>query len=58
MGQLNTLNPLATLERGYSVSFNEQGEIVKDARQISVGDVVRTRLHKGSMVSKITDINP
>ncbi|MFH0986353.1 MAG: exodeoxyribonuclease VII large subunit [Candidatus Omnitrophota bacterium] len=58
MGRLNALNPLAILERGYSVSFNEQGEIVKDVRRLSVGDVVRTRLHKGSLVSKITDINP
>lgn len=58
MGRLNALNPLAILERGYSVSFNDQGEIVKDVRRVSVGDVVRTRLHKGSLVSKVTDINP
>jgi exodeoxyribonuclease VII large subunit len=53
-GRLNALNPLATLERGYSVSFNEKGDIIKDVRQLSAGDVIRTRLHQGSVVSKVT----
>jgi exodeoxyribonuclease VII large subunit len=56
MGRLNALNPLAILERGYSVSFNEKGDILKSVRQISEGDVIRTRLHKGSLVSKVSAI--
>jgi exodeoxyribonuclease VII large subunit len=56
MGRLNALNPLAILERGYSVSFNEKGDIIKNVRQISEGDVIRTRLHKGSLVSKVSAI--
>ncbi|MFA5160342.1 MAG: exodeoxyribonuclease VII large subunit, partial [Candidatus Omnitrophota bacterium] len=56
MGRLNALNPLAILERGYSVSFNEKGDIVKNVRQLSVGDTLQTRLHKGSLVSKVTAI--
>jgi exodeoxyribonuclease VII large subunit len=56
MGRLNALNPLAILERGYSVSFNEKNDILKDVRQISAGDVMRTRLHKGSLISKVTAI--
>ncbi len=55
-GRLNALNPLAILERGYSVSFNEKGAIIKDVRQVTAGDILRTRLHKGSLVSKITEI--
>ena len=58
MGRLNALNPLAILERGYAVSFDEKGAIIKDARQVSIGNVLRTRLHKGSLVSKVTVINP
>ena len=58
MGRFNALNPLAILERGYSVSFNEKGDILKDIRQISEGDVMRTRLHKGSLVSKVSAITP
>jgi exodeoxyribonuclease VII large subunit len=58
MGRLNALNPLAILERGYSVSFDEKGDIVKNVRQVSEGDLLRTRLHKGSVVSKVTAITP
>ena len=56
VGRLNALNPLAILERGYSVSFNEKGEILKEVQQLSVGDTLRTRLHQGSLVSKVTAI--
>ena len=55
-GRLNALNPLAILDRGYSVSFNEKDEIVKNVQQVSVGDVMRTRLHQGSLISKVTAI--
>jgi len=56
MGRLNALNPLAILERGYSVNFDPKGNIIKSARQVSVGDVMRTRLHQGSLTSKVTAI--
>ncbi len=56
MGRLNALNPLAILARGYSVSFNEKDEIIKNVRQVSVGDALKTRFHKGSVVSKVTAI--
>ena len=56
VGRLNALNPMAILERGYSVSFGEKGDIIKDVRQVSAGDVLRTRLHKGALVSKVTAI--
>ena len=55
-GRLNALNPLAILERGYSVSFNEKGEILKNSRELSPGETIRTRLHQGSLISKITVI--
>ncbi len=55
-GRLGALSPLAILDRGYSVTFNENGEIIKASEQLSVGDTLRTRLHQGSLVSKITAI--
>ncbi len=57
-GRLNALSPLAILDRGYSVSFNEKGDIIKEVPQVSVGDVIRTRLRKGSLISKVTSITP
>ena len=53
LGRLNALNPLAILERGYSVTFNEKGDIIKDVRQLAEGDTLRTRLARGSVVSKV-----
>ncbi|HOW87128.1 MAG TPA: exodeoxyribonuclease VII large subunit [Candidatus Omnitrophota bacterium] len=55
-GRLNALSPLAILERGYSVSFDEHGKIVKKTGQVSVGSSMRTRFRKGSVLSKITAI--
>jgi exodeoxyribonuclease VII large subunit len=55
-GRLNALSPLAILERGYSVSFNEKGGIIKDSEQLSAGDILLTRLHKGSVTSKILKV--
>jgi len=55
-GRLNALSPLAILDRGYSVSFNEKNDIIKEISQVSVGDTLRTRLRKGSLISKVTDI--
>ncbi len=57
-GRLKALSPLAILDRGYSVSFNEKGDIIKDVPQVSVGDVLRTQLRKGSLISKVTAITP
>jgi exodeoxyribonuclease VII large subunit len=57
MGRLNALNPLAILDRGYSVSFNEMGEIVRRADQLFVGSSMRTRLRKGSIFSKVVKID-
>jgi exodeoxyribonuclease VII large subunit len=55
-GRLNALSPLAILERGYSVSFNEKNEIVKNSRQIAPGETIRTRFHQGAVVSKVLKV--
>jgi exodeoxyribonuclease VII large subunit len=58
-GRLRALSPLAVLERGYSITFNESdGKIVKNAATLKYGNRVETRVHKGritSVVDKITD---
>ncbi len=52
-GQLNVLNPLGILERGYSVSFAPSGTVLKDAASVRCGEEITTRLHKGSIVSRV-----
>lgn len=55
--KITSLNPLNILSRGYSVTFSLPGnEIVKEAHSVKAGDVIRTRVHKGEFLSKITEI--
>ena len=52
--QLESLSPLAVLGRGYSVTQRaDNGEIVRDASTLALGDFIRTRLDKGSVISKV-----
>tara|TARA_R110002153_G_scaffold53487_4_gene149151 strand:- start:21991 stop:23325 length:1335 start_codon:yes stop_codon:yes gene_type:complete len=52
MHLLDTVSPLATLARGYSISF-KQGKIVKSTQQVKVGDILVTRLEDGEVHSEI-----
>jgi exodeoxyribonuclease VII large subunit len=55
MHLLDTVSPLATLARGYSISF-KGGEIVKRTQQVQVGDILVTRLEDGEIRSEINQI--
>jgi exodeoxyribonuclease VII large subunit len=51
---LNALSPLATLERGYSITSKPStGKIIRDPVDISVGDRIETRLAKGTLLSLV-----
>lgn len=52
-GQLHALSPLSVLDRGYSITFDEQGRILKKASQVKPGDRLRTKLHEGEIHSKV-----
>ena len=52
---LNSLNPLAVLARGYSLTLKvPEGWIVKDAGALKRGDDVRVRLARGSFDARVT----
>ena len=55
-GRLHALSPLAILERGYSVTFNREGKILKDARTLQKGENITTRLWHGLVKSQVTEI--
>ncbi|MBI3615141.1 MAG: exodeoxyribonuclease VII large subunit [Candidatus Omnitrophica bacterium] len=52
-GRLHALSPLAVLERGYSITFDEKGRIVKAAADVKPGGLVQTRLHRGRLTSRV-----
>jgi exodeoxyribonuclease VII large subunit len=46
---LETLSPLAILERGYALVFDGAGGLVKDASQVKVGEEISARVARGEI---------
>ncbi|MEL7324591.1 MAG: exodeoxyribonuclease VII large subunit [Pseudomonadota bacterium] len=51
--KLDTVSPLATLKRGYSITQTEQGQVVTQAKDVKTGDVLVTRLSDGELRSTV-----
>ena len=56
-GHLDAVSPLKILSRGYSVTTNGQGHIVKSAQDVRWGEEIRTRLSDGDVYSVIQQID-
>jgi exodeoxyribonuclease VII large subunit len=52
-GQLHALSPLAILGRGYAVALDGAGRAVTDPAQVSPGDSLELRLHKGTLAVQV-----
>ena len=55
--RLQALSPYKVLQRGYSLTVSAEGEIIRQARQVRAGDVVRTYLADGSFTSAALDVH-
>jgi exodeoxyribonuclease VII large subunit len=53
--RLETLSPLNVLGRGYSLTRNEAGQLIRDAAQVQPGDRLVTLLHQGRLVSRVEE---
>jgi exodeoxyribonuclease VII large subunit len=51
---LQSLSPLAILERGYALVFDGQGNLLKDSAQIKVGDEISARMAHGQIQAQVT----
>ncbi|MBU1311069.1 MAG: exodeoxyribonuclease VII large subunit [Gammaproteobacteria bacterium] len=51
--QLNTVSPLATLARGYSITFDEKQQVVTSASQLKAGDKVAIKLAEGGFDARV-----
>ncbi|MBA2817177.1 exodeoxyribonuclease VII large subunit [Candidatus Pantoea persica] len=56
--QLEGVSPLATLARGFSVTTDQTGQVVKKTAQLQAGDLLRTRLDDGWVESRVTSLQP
>lgn len=50
---LEALGPKAVLERGFSITMGEDGEVVRNPSELEKGDLVRTRLAGGEFQSEV-----
>ncbi len=50
--KLDLLSPYSVLDRGYSITTDAEGRVVRSASDVASGDIVRTRLRDGSFESR------
>jgi len=51
---LESLSPLAILGRGYALVFDAEGQLVKDARRVKLGQEISARLAHGEIHAAVT----
>jgi len=55
--KLDLVSPLGVLKRGYSLTTNEKGSVVKSSGELNVGSVIQTRLAQGSVTSRVEEVS-
>ena len=50
IGKLDTLSPLATLQRGYAIAQKKDGIFIKRAAQVEIGEEIKLILASGELV--------
>jgi exodeoxyribonuclease VII large subunit len=50
---LQALSPVAILERGYALVFDAEGNLVKDANRLKVGQEIEARLARGRVAAVV-----
>ena len=50
---LDALSPLSVLQRGYAIAQNEDATLLRDAKQVSVGESIKIRLARGRVGARV-----
>jgi len=53
--KLQTLNPNQILNRGYSITFDSSGNVITDSNAVKDGELIETKVQKGSIKSRVID---
>lgn len=56
--QLEALSPLSVLARGYSLAWDAQGHLLRDASRVQPGDRIRMTLHRGELDCRVERSHP
>jgi exodeoxyribonuclease VII large subunit len=51
---LESLSPLAILDRGYALVFDSEGKLLKDAHRVKIGEEISARLANGQLNASVT----
>ena len=54
-GLLQTLSPLAVLNRGYALVFDEAGGLIRDASATHDGALINTRFASSTLTSRVLE---
>ena len=54
---MNTLSPLATLERGYAIASpaTDPAKVITDTNEVATGDLLSIRLQRGSLTAEVKE---
>ena len=53
-GKLEALSPLAVLSRGYGVVSSEEGKVIKEIADVSVGDIITVKVRDGEIYAGVS----
>lgn len=53
---LQAISPLTVLSRGYSITRQHHGDVIKNTQRVSIGDEISTRFSQGSITSTVTHV--
>jgi exodeoxyribonuclease VII large subunit len=56
--RLNSLSPLAVLDRGYALVLSAEGTLIRSTSQLASADQLTTRLADGSFISRVESTAP
>ena len=56
VASLDALSPLAVLQRGFAVAQKQDGSLLRDAKQVMMGDAIKIRLAKGRLGARVESV--
>ena len=56
MASLDALSPLSVLRRGYAITQNDRGQILRNVSEVSLGENVQIRLANGKLKAEVSEI--
>jgi exodeoxyribonuclease VII large subunit len=53
---LNTVSPLGTLGRGYSITYDDSAKVIRRSDDVKIGSKILSRLNRGKIISVVESV--